>query len=326
MKPLTYFIQKNFQSLLRCRFTVIIFLFFSILISAQTKISGRITDAKTGQPLSGVEIFINGHEKSEIIAPGADFLIESDSGISTATFIKRNYKPEILIFGDLRFENLAVKLHPEKVEQISEVVITGVTKKKYKNKKENPAYAIMQEVWKRRKTNGLANYNDYQFKEYEKIEIGLNNIDSAFMKKKIFSNLEFIFDYADSANFDKKLALPVFFNETIYKTYGKNHPEKKENRIIVANKFSGFNDNELIASTAKNQFKEVNIYDNTLNFFNIGFPSPAGTDGFNTYEYELTDSVSVDGIEAFVIKYFPRNKEILAFQGNLLISKDTYKL
>ena len=326
MKPLTYFIQKNFQSLLRCRFTVIIFLFFSILISAQTKISGRITDAKTGQPLSGVEIFINGHEKSEIITPGADFLIESDSGISTATFIKRNYKPEILIFGDLRFENLAVKLHPEKVEQISEVVISGVTRKKYKNKKENPAYAIMQEVWKRRKTNGLANYNDYQFKEYEKIEIGLNNIDSAFMKKKIFSNLEFIFDYADSANFDKKLALPVFFNETIYKTYGKNHPEKKENRIIVANKFSGFNDNELIASTAKNQFKEVNIYDNTLNFFNIGFPSPAGTDGFNTYEYELTDSVSVDGIEAFVIKYFPRNKEILAFQGNLLISKDTYNI
>ncbi|MGZ5188729.1 MAG: DUF5686 family protein, partial [Kaistella sp.] len=305
---------------------MIAFLLFGIFMKSQTRISGTVVDAKTNRPLTSVQIFINSQEKAALISSGSDFLIESDSGISTATFIKQNYKPEILNFSDLRFENLTVKLQPEKVEQISEVIISGVSRKKYKNKKENPAYAIMQEVWKRRKTNGLANYSDYQFKEYEKIEIGLNNIDSAFMKKKIFSDLEFIFEYADSANYDKKLSLPVFFNETIYQTYGKNQPEKKENRIIVANKFSGFNDNELVASTAKNQFKEVNLYDNTLNFFNIGFPGPAGTDGFATYEYELADSVAVNGIDSYVIKYFPKNKEILAFQGDLYISRDTYNI
>ena len=117
----------------------------------------------------------------------------------------------------------------EKENEIESVVIKSV--KKYKNKKENPAYAIMQEVWKRKKTNGLANYKDYQFKNYEKIEIGLNNIDSTFMQKKIFNKLEFIFDYADSANYDNKLTLPVFFNETIFKTYGKNVPEKKEKEV-----------------------------------------------------------------------------------------------
>ena len=313
-----------------CRFSrmvkLIAFLLVGIFMKSQTRISGTVVDAKTNRPLTSVQIFINGQEKPALSLTGSDFLLESDSGIATATFIKQNYKPEIFNFSDLRFEKLVVKLQPEKVEQISEVVISGVTRKKYKNKKENPAYAIMQEVWKRRKTNGLANYSDYQFKEYEKIEIGLNNIDSAFMKKKIFNDLEFIFDYADSANYDKKLSLPVFFNETIYKTYGKNQPEKKENRIILANKFSGFNENELIASTAKNQFKEVNIYDNTLNFFNIGFPSPAGTDGFTTYEYEIADSVAVNGIETYVIKYFPKSKEVLAFQGNLYISKDTYNI
>ncbi|MGZ5196781.1 MAG: DUF5686 family protein, partial [Kaistella sp.] len=305
---------------------LIAFLLFGIFMKSQTRISGTVVDAKTNRPLTSVQIFINSQEKAALFSTGSDFLIESDSGISTATFIKQNYKPEILNFSDLRFENLTVKLQPEKVEQISEVIISGVSRKKYKNKKENPAYAIMQEVWKRRKTNGLANYSDYQFKEYEKIEIGLNNIDSAFMKKKIFSDLEFIFEYADSANYDKKLSLPVFFNETIYQTYGKNQPEKKENRIIVANKFSGFNDNELVASTAKNQFKEVNLYDNTLNFFNIGFPGPAGTDGFATYEYELADSVAVNGIETYIIKYFPKKKEILAFQGDLYISRDTYNI
>ena len=305
---------------------ILSFLFLGVFCFSQTKISGTILDEKSQKPLTGVEIFINNKEKSEVITTNSEFLIQSDSGIATATFRKTNYKTEVLTFDNYKFENLIVKMHPEREEQIQEVTLLKINKKKYKNKKENPAYAIMQEVWKRKKTNGLANYSDYQFKEYEKIEIGMNNIDSAFMKKKLFNKLEFVFDYADSANFEKKLTLPVFFNETISKTYGKNKPEKKENKIIVANKFSGFNNNELIASTAKNQFKEVNIYDNTLNFFNIGFPSPVGTDGFSNYEYEITDTISVHGTEAYVIKYLPKRKETLAFQGNLYISKDTYNV
>lgn len=305
---------------------ILFFLLFGATLFSQNKISGTITDAKTHKPLSGVEIFLNNHSQAETITATSHFSLAGDSGISTATFFKKNYKTEVLTFSDHQFEKLEVQMQPEKTEQIQEVVLVGINKKKYKNKKENPAYAIMQEVWKRKKTNGLANYNDYQYKEYEKIEIGLNNIDSAFMQKKIFNKLEFVFDYADSANFEKKLTLPVFFNETIFKTYGKNQPEKKENKIIVANKFSGFNNNELIASTAKNQFKEVNIYDNTLNFFNIGFPSPVGTDGFSNYEYELTDSLSINGIDSYLIRYAPKRKETLAFQGNLYISKDTYNV
>ena len=318
--------KNQFVFHLNLKIKIVFFLFLGTFLFSQTKISGSIIDEKTQKSLIGVEIFINNKEKSEIITQNSQFQIQSDSGISTATFIKKNFKTEILNLENGQFENLVVKMQPEKVEQIQEVVIAKINKKKYKNKKENPAYAIMQEVWKRKKTNGLANYKDYQFKEYEKIEIGLNNIDSAFMEKKIFNQLEFVFDYADSANFSKKLTLPVFFNETIFKTYGKNKPEKKENKVIIANKFSGFNNNELIASTAKNQFKDVNLYDNTLNFFNIGFPSPVGSDGFATYEYEITDSISVNGTDSFVIKYFPKSKEVLAFQGSLYISKDTYNV
>lgn len=314
MRPLFPFIKTLF------------FLVLSVNAFSQTRMSGTVIDAQTGKPLSGVEVFINNKSKAEMISADSKFSIQSDSGISTATFLKKNFKAEILNFNDHQFENLVVKMQKENVEDIQEVILAGRTKNKYKNKKENPAYAIMQEVWKRKKTNGLANYDDYQYKEYEKIEIGLNNIDSSFMNKKIFNDLEFIFEYADSANYEKKLTLPVFFNETLFKTYGRNKPEKQENKIIVANKFSGFNNNELIASTAKNQFKEVNLYDNTLNFFNIGFPSPAASDGFNTYEYELRDTLSVNGTESYLISYYPKRKEILAFQGNLYISKDTYNI
>ena len=309
------------------KFSLLIISIFSTVFGySQNRISGVVLDAKSQKPLAGAEIFINDNEQPQTTSTDGKFVITSESGISTAKIIKKNYKTEVLNFGDHRFENLTIRLQTEKVEEIQEVKLLVENKKKYKNKKDNPAYAIMQEVWKRKKTNGLANYDDYQFKEYEKIEVGMNNIDSAFMQKKIFNDLEFVFKYADSSNFDKKLTLPVFLNETIYKVYGKNKPENKENRTIVANKFSGFNNNELIASTAKNQFKEVNLYDNTLNFFNIGFPSPVGTDGFSNYEYEITDSLSVNGTESVAIRYFPKRKEQLAFQGILYISKDTFNV
>lgn len=207
-------------------------------------------------------------------------------------------------------------------KELQEVVLRAKGQK-FKNKKENPAYAIMQEVWKRKRKNGLENFNTYRFDEYEKIEFDLNNIDSAFMEKKVFNKMDFIFDYADSTA-NGKLELPLFLNEAVYKNFGTNQPEKKTKRELIAQKTSGFQDNEIIALTAKNLYKEINIYDNTLNFFNIGFQSPVSTDGFSTYDYNLIEDFLVKGEDCYRIQYEPKRKDVLAFRGFLYISKDTY--
>lgn len=207
-------------------------------------------------------------------------------------------------------------------KELQEVVLRA-KEQKFKNKKENPAYAIMQEVWKRKRKNGLQNFSTYRFDEYEKIEFDLNNIDSAFMEKKVFNKMDFIFDYADSTA-NGKLALPLFLNEAVYKNFGTNQPEKKTKRELIAQKTSGFQDNEIIALTAKNLYKEINIYDNTLNFFNIGFQSPVSTDGFSTYDYNLIEDFLVKGEDCYRIQYEPKRKDVLAFRGFLYISKDTY--
>lgn len=205
--------------------------------------------------------------------------------------------------------------------------IEGITLRakavKYKSKKENPAYAIMQKVWEHKRKNGLENYKNYQYEEYEKIEFDLTNIDSTFMKKKIFNKLDFIFKYTDSTA-NGKLALPMFLNESISKTIGQNQPSRKEKKTILANKSSGFEDNAIINITAKDLYKNINIYDNTLNYFNIGFPSPVSTEGFSNYDYNLIDEKSFNGESCFHIKYFPKRAETLAFQGDLYISKEKY--
>lgn len=160
-----------------------------------------------------------------------------------------------------------------------DAVVLNKAKKEYKNKKENPAFAIMQEVWKRKRTNGLDNYDSYRFKEYEKIEFDISNIDSTFMGKKVFKKMDFIFNYADSAA-NGQLALPLFLNEAIYSNAGQNKPTKKSKRLLTAQKTSGFQNNQIVTLTAKNLYRDLNIYDDTLNFFDIGFPSPVSRNWF----------------------------------------------
>ena len=133
--------------------------------------------------------------------------------------------------------------------QIKEKTIDGVVMKSSKKKlkkKENPAYEILQQVWKHKKNNGLSQFQDYQYNEYEKIEVDVVNIDSTFTQKKIFNKVDFIFKYADTV--DKKLSLPIYLNETLYKNFGKKEPVKKEKKEVLANKASGFSGNEAVAN------------------------------------------------------------------------------
>lgn len=297
-------------------------LFITGFFNAQNSANGRILDAKTNKEINAVDVFINDNNKPALTTSSGSFSIQSDSIIYKLKFQKKNYALESIEITPEKFSNLTVKLSSEKVSTIEEVVIHN-EKTKFKNKKENPAYRIMQEVWKRKRNNGLDKFDTYTYKEYEKIQFDANNLDSTFMNRKIFNKLDFIFDYADSTA-SGKMALPIFLNESLYENFGENKPGKKTKKLLVAQKTSGFQDNQVISITAKNLYRDINIYDNTLNYFDIGFPSPVGNDGFSTYDYNLIDTISVRGEDAYKIRYQPRRTEVLAFQGYLYISTDSY--
>lgn len=295
---------------------------FTGLLHAQNTAIGRIVDEKTNKPVSGVEVFINDQSASYLTTVSGNFTVKTDTIIYKLRLSKKNYSLETVEVTPENATDILVKLSSEKISNIEEVVINN-QKTKFKNKKENPAYRIMQEVWKRKRNNGLEKFDTYSFKEYEKIQFDANNLDSAFMNRKIFNKLDFIFDYADSTA-NGKMALPVFLNESIYHNFGENKPSKRNKKLLVAQKTSGFQDNQVVTLTAKNLYRDINIYDNILNYFDIGFPSPVGTDGFSTYDYNLIDTVSVRGENAYKIRYQPRRTEVLAFQGYLYIDTDSY--
>lgn len=305
--------------------TFFIFLAFTTT-SAQVKVSGKITDGKTKKPVPYVDVTLPIAGVYTTTNTDGTFYLESSVNDSILEITANGYEfLEFKLPSKVNY-NLQISLTPLLMEdnpvELSEATL--ISTKKYKNKKENPAYAILREVWARKKNNGLKKVPQYEYEEYEKLQFDLNNIDSLFTQNKVFKDMEFIFENVDTSEITGKAYLPAFLNESIYKVYGKNKPNRKERRDLIANKSSGFDDNEIVGQTLKNLYKDFDIYENRLNFFNKNFVSPIARDGFSVYEYELTDTLQIDGKDYFRIKYFPKRDGEFTFKGDFYISRKEF--
>ena len=313
----------------------ILFTFVTAIVFAQVKIQGKVLDAVTGKPIPYADVRLPELKVGSTTNTDGSFYVESPNNTKKLIISKSGFQTyEYEIVQNIDFNFLA-ELDPESEDDsdnfatnndavtLGTAVVTGKKKQRLK-KKENPAYAILREVWARKKSNGLKMVPQYTYNEYEKLQFDLSNIDSAFMKRKIFKGFEFVFEKVDTSSINGKTYLPAFLNESIYKVEGINKPKTVERKELLANKTSGFENNEVVAATVKNLFKDINIYDNRLNFLNIKFVSPIATDGFAVYDYELKDTVNIDGIETYRIKYYPRREGELTFKGDMYISKDSY--
>jgi hypothetical protein len=300
------------------------------------KVSGQLIDGDTQKPIPDADIFLKNTQIYTTSDSNGVFELQSNKYVDTLQIITEEYPSKYIPLQ--RGDNLGLLVNfyrkdkdtkstdqgtISKEKEIDEVVVTAFPKKRLP-KKENPAYRILRELWKRRRTNGLTNFKNYQYKEYEKIEFDLNNVDSAFISKKIFKKLNISAKDIDTLDISGKTYIPVFLNESLSDIVGQNNPTKREKTFLRGNKASGIPNNDIVANTVKNLYKDVNIYDNVLNFFNKGFTSPVATIGFSVYDYLLADTVSVDGVDCYYIKYRPRRDNELTFKGDLYITKDTY--
>lgn len=312
----------------------IIQLFLSMwFLQAQVKIQGTIYDSLNQQPVAYADVSLPELKLVTTTNTDGTFYIESKTDATFLVISKYGYQDRKVTLENKINYNFQLFLQPDKeddrwmTDDSGAIELQGavVTQKKQRyKKKENPAYAILRKVWEKNRKNGLETVPQYDYKEYEKLQFDLSNIDSTFMKQKIFRKMEFIFERMDTSAINGKTYLPAFLNESIYRVSGTNLPNKTQRKELLGNKTSGFDNNELVAQTVKNLFREINIYDNRLNFLDINFVSPIAKDGFATYEYELRDTLDIDGELSYRIKYYPRRLGEYTFKGDIYISTEHF--
>lgn len=287
---------------------------------SQTKVSGVILD-DAKQPVSYATVAFKNSAEGVIADENGKFYLESKKTYTTLAVSFVGYKDkDIELSGE---HNYDLKIVLENSNEIAEVKVYGGKT----SKKNNPAIDILRKIWERKKKNGLRQFNHYQYDKYEKIEFDINSIDSAFMKSKIFKNVEFIFQHVDTSAITGKNFLPIFINETMSKVYGDNEKSRTKD-VLQANKYSGFGNanNDGVNAFLKDLYADYDIYNNYLKFFDKDFVSPLSRTGIQVYNYVLADSTFIDKKWCYNIVYYPRRKNELTFKGDFWVNDSTFAI
>lgn len=293
--------------------------FIVVGLHAQVKITGSVLDEQEN-PVPFANIIFKGSIEGTISDENGKFYLESSVNHKELEVSFVGFETEIVPL-EQGSSNLRIILK-EGFDQLEEVKLyTGRVKKK-----NNPAIDLLRKIWAQKRKNGLNMYDQYEFDRYEKIEFDLNNIDEKLMGKKVFNGMEMVFDQIDTSKITGKVFLPIFINESVYKTYGKNIFPRKKNSVLMANKNSGYSNNQALISFLKQLYVDFDIYDNYLLFFDKKFSSPLSKLGPDVYNYVLTDSSFIDNKWCYNILFYPRRKNELTFKGDFWVSDTTFAI
>ncbi len=298
-----------------------LFVLISTLTFAQTKVSGHVYD-ENNEPVAYANILFKGSTEGTTSNENGRFYLESDETWETLIVSFIGY--EVLEIPLTKRVNFDLKfILKEEASSLDEVVI--VTGKQSKKASENPAIGILQKIWDRKRQNGLNQFKQYEYDQYEKVEFDLNSIDSALIKSKLFKGMEFVFEEVDTSSVTGKTYLPIFLNESVKHISGDN-VINKERQDLVGNKNSGFSNNQVIIDFIDDLYSEYNVYSNYIKFFDKSFVSPIGRSGVQTYNYVLSDSAFIDNKWCYNIIYYPRRKNELTFKGDFWVNDTTYAI
>jgi hypothetical protein len=304
---------------MKIKLTIALFLFGTITLLAQTKVSGYVYD-EYNQSVAFANVLFKGSSQGTITDENGRFYLESNQTWNTLVISFVGYKTlEIELAKKVNYDLKLILT--EEASQLDQVfIVTGK-----QSKKNNPAIDILRKIWEHKRKNGLKKFNQYEYSKYEKVEFDINTIDSSLMKSKLFKGMEFVFDQVDTSSVTGKTYLPIFINEAVSQVYGDNILKKKK-EVLKGNKNSGFSDNQTIIDFVDELYPDFDIYNNYLQFFDKGFVSPLSTTGINTYNYVLADSSFIDNKWCYNIIYYPRRKNELTFKGDFWVADTTYAI
>lgn len=296
----------------------LLLLIFTLIVSAQTKVSGLVID-EDDYPIPFANVIFKNSTSGTITDENGRFYLESSESYKTlqVSFVGYETQDVPLTKGVTYQMNILLK----EGSQLNEVTIYSGKQ----SKKNNPAIDILKKIWSNKRSNGTKKFKQFEYDKYEKIEFDFNNVDSTMAKSKIFKGMEFIFEELDTSNITGKTYLPIFLNESVSKVYG-NNISNKNREDLIANKNSGFSNNQTIISFIKDLYSDYNVYDNYLKIFDKSFVSPLSKTGVNVYNYVLSDSAYINDKWCYNIIYYPRRKNELTFKGDFWVNDSTWAI
>ncbi len=296
----------------------------TVSFAQYTKVSGVVTDKGTGDPLPFVNISFEGKNIGTITDINGYYEIQTQwaSGQLIASFV--GYKPEkkAVQIGSKQTINFQLESTATELKTVE----IKAKKGRYKNK-ENPAVVLIRNVIKHKDENRMegSTYSYFQYDKYEKDEYDINNFTEEWLNRRSLKSFQVLRDYIDTSDINGKPYIPLLIKEKVSTVYIRNNP-RAEIEEIQGTRISGFENSvfgEGVGQFLDKLSSQVDIYENNIDLLDKSFTSPISSIGPNVYRYYITDSTEIDGQKYKWLSFMPRDPNIIAFTGKMLVADST---
>ena len=306
-----------------------LFVLFSFLFSTEAlaQVTGIVLDAKTRKPLDYVNVYYEGKNVGDQTDENGRFSIKEQDDWNELTVSTMGYKTQVVKLKPGQKKNLKIRLQPDP-RLIDEVKISA-KKTKY-SRKNNPAVELMRKVIAQKKFNSLESHDYYYYNKYEKMTFSVNEFSDKFFEEGDFKSLSFLKDHAEVCEKTGKTILPLTVDEVVSDNFYRKHPETKK-QLIKGEVSKGvnelFNTGEIVTTTLKDVFTDVDIYENECRLLQYPFKSPIADNAISFYRYYLMDTLYVEGDKVVEVGFTPNNQQDFGFSGSVFVMLDsTYQV
>lgn len=303
---------------------LLIFFFNTIIFTSytycQTYVKGTVLDIYNN-PIADANVSFVAEKTETKTDSAGKFILKSNQTLNKISVSFIGYQKKIISLKRDTTLNLLVLLTQNTTSLAEIMVLSG--KKKRTNKKQNPAYKILENVWKNKKRNGLNLVKCYEYKKYSSTEFGFDNLDTVYLKKALGKNFDSVANKINTNKQNHKFFVPVELLEKNEKIYGNNifHKERIDTE---GERDLGIKQEGKILDKIANTFKEIDIYKNDIEILGKTFVSPIANEGFGTYDYTLTDSTIIDNKKYYTIDFYPRQTRDFAFYGSFTVANTNF--
>lgn len=286
-----------------------------------TRVSGLATDAVSGQPVPFTSVSFTGSRYGTSTDQHGKFVLSAPGGFYSVTFSNMGYQPVTKAIKPGKVNELQVRLAISQ-KQLQEVSVKG--NKRYRNKG-NPAVELIQQVIDHKARNRIESSDYLQYDQYERTGLSLFNLSPKLINSRAFSKYSFMLDSAQKINGKAQVMLPVFFSEKLFQNYYRKSPEKT---IKIMNAQNETNIIKFIDTVGVSIYLErlygnnIDIYSNNIFIITNQFLSPIADHAPDFYQFYIVDTVQSGKQKLVDIRFTPRNKGDLLFEGSLRVTLD----
>ena len=299
----------------------LVLLLLSLTIQAQ-KLTGRITDAETGEEIPYASVVYKGHNLAVISDIEGYYSIAKHLGWKL-TFSAVGYQNVEVTINNQTGTKMDIALKADN-KQLKEVTISS-KKGKY-SRKNNPAVELMKKVIAAKKQTDLANHDFYKYDKYEKLTLAANDLTPQKLEKKPFSSTPWLLDQVEVCQYNKKMILPISIDETVSEIVYRKDPKSKKT-YIKGQQSSGINDlfqtGDMLNVVMKDVFTDVDLYEDQIRLLQYPFTSPIGKDAIAFYRFYIQDTLKIERDSCIHLHFLPNNQMDFGFRGDIYILKDS---